>query len=93
MDPFWITRQMVDFQRSAFDHAYQTTALLQEHMEKVTSTAVHEIGWLPEDGKRMIEEWTGSCRKGRNEMKKAIDEQFEAFSGTLCQTAPAKSAQ
>jgi polyhydroxyalkanoate synthesis regulator phasin len=93
MDPFWMAKQIVNLQKNAFDHVYQTTALLQEHVEKVTNTAVREIVWLPEDGKRMIEDWTGNWRKGRNELKKAMDEQFEALSGTLYPATPAKSAK
>jgi hypothetical protein len=93
MNPLWMAKQIVDFQKSAFDHTYQTAALLQEHMEKVTSTAFGEIGWVPEGGKRMVEEWTGNCRRGRDELKKAMDEHFDALSGALFQTVKVKSAK
>jgi polyhydroxyalkanoate synthesis regulator phasin len=93
MDLLWIAKQMVDFQRSAFEHTYQTAALVQEHMEKMASTTVREMEWLPEEGKRMIEEWTGNCRKGRSELKKAMDDQFDVFSGAFGQTVTVKAAK
>jgi polyhydroxyalkanoate synthesis regulator phasin len=93
MDPFWIGRQMVDFQKRSFDHAYQTVALVQEHAEKLTCAAVRDTGWLPEEGGRMADAWVDQCRRGRQAWKEAMDGQLQALAEALDWAKPSGEAR
>jgi len=51
--------------------------MLQEQTEEVANTILEQATWLPEEGKKAIEEWASSYKKGSEDFKKAVDENFK----------------
>jgi len=38
---------------------------------------LEQATWLPEQGKKALDEWVQTFKKGREEFKKAVDESFK----------------
>ena len=96
MEPSKIAKQMVDFQKTAFENAFNTVVLLQEQAERVTNTVLEQTLTLPEQGQKVLAEWTKTCKKSRDEFKKAVEAGYQnldsAISGTKKSTK-AKAAK
>lgn len=77
MDKTLLAKQMIDFQKSTFDNAYNAVTMIQDHTERVANTLFEQATWFPEESKRMISQWTDIYKKGRNDLKDAIDDSFD----------------
>jgi len=95
-----IAKQMIDFQKTAFDNVFGAMVALQDQTEKMVNITIEQSAWLPKDGKKVINEWTETYKKGRDDFKKFVDENFsraegffagQAKSPNSSATSPAKS--
>jgi hypothetical protein len=77
MDQKEIMKQMIQFNKTAFENTFSSTAILQDQMEKATSMFLEQAAWLPAEGKKVIEEWVKAYQKGRENFKSAVDESFK----------------
>jgi len=57
MDQKQILKQMVEFNQTAFNNAFNAMTLLQDQFENVAKTALEQAK-LPAEGRRAIENWT-----------------------------------
>lgn len=82
MEPKQIVKQMIDFNKTAFDNSFDAMAVLQDQSEKMVNTILEQNTFIPEEGKKAVSDWIKSYKKGRDEFKAAADESFkkvEAF--------------
>ena len=91
-----IAKQMIDFQKTAFDNTFSAMVALQDQTEKMVNLSIDQSAWLPEDGKKAINQWTAACKKGRDDFKKFVDDNFSKAEGffagqTKSPASPAKS--
>jgi len=77
MDQKQVFKQMIDFNKAAFDNTFNAMVMLQEQTEKMSNTLLEQATWLPAEGKQVINEWIKAYKKGREDFKKAIDENFK----------------
>lgn len=70
-------KQMVEFNKMAFNSSFNAMTMFQEQMEKVASSMLGQAGWIPEQGKKAIEDWVQNYKKGRDDFKKVVEEGFE----------------
>jgi len=77
MDQNQIFKQMIDFNKATFDNSFKAMVMVQEQTEKTVSTILDQATWLPEEGKKAIEEWANACKKGAEDFKKAVDDNFK----------------
>ena len=76
MDQKKLFKQMLDFNKSAFENSFNAMVMLQEQAERAANTILDQATWLPEDGRKGIQQWADSYKKGRDEFKKLIDENY-----------------
>lgn len=76
MEPAKITKQMIDFQKATFDNTFNAMVMLQEQTEKMARSIMDQATWLPDEGKKAIDEWVKAYKKGRESFKKTVDESF-----------------
>ncbi len=76
MDSTWMVKQMIDFQQTAFNSAYNAFSMARAHSEKVANTLFEQALWLPEESKRIIGQWADIGAKGQNDFKTVVDENF-----------------
>ncbi len=82
MDQKAIFKQMVDFNKATFDNNFSAMGMVQEQAERMLNMSLEQATWLPEEGKKVIDEWIKAYKKGREDFKKTVDENFarvEAF--------------
>jgi septation ring formation regulator EzrA len=85
MDPKQIAKQMMQFNKTAFDNTFDAMTVLQEQTEKMIAMWMDQSPLLPADGKKAINDWLKAYKKGREDFKTAVDENYnkveEFFSG------------
>lgn len=76
MEPLKLAKQMIDFNKATFDNTFSAMVLLQEQTEKMVNTFMEQATFLPAEGKKMLNEWVETFKKGRENFKKTVDESF-----------------
>jgi hypothetical protein len=76
MDPKQVARQMMHFNKIAFDNTFDSMTVLQEQMEKMIGRYLEQSFWLPAEGKGVINEWVKTYKKGRTDFKTAVDDNY-----------------
>jgi hypothetical protein len=76
MEPTKIAKQMIDFQKTAFNNAFNAMIVLQEQTEKMVAAVWAQTPGLSEEGKKGIDTWVKAYKKGRDDFKKATDDYF-----------------
>ncbi len=77
MDQKQVLKQMIDFNKAAFDNTFNALVMLQDQAESSSNTLLAQATWLPKEGKKAIDEWVKTCKTGRETFKKSVDESFK----------------
>jgi polyhydroxyalkanoate synthesis regulator phasin len=77
MDQKQLFKQMMEFNKASFDNTFNAIVMMQEQAERATNTLVEQATWLPAEGKTAISEWVKTYKKGRDDFKKMMDENFK----------------
>jgi hypothetical protein len=73
MDQTKIFRQMMEFNKTAFDNSFKTMVAMQDQTEKLVSGFLEKAPWFPAEGKKTLNDWVNACKKGRDDFKAATD--------------------
>jgi hypothetical protein len=76
MDQKQLVKQIIDFNKTSLDNSFNAMNLLQEQSEKLGRSTLDQASWLPEEGRKVIDDFTDAFKKGRDEFKKGVDEAF-----------------
>ncbi len=76
MDQKQFVKQMVDFHKTSFDNSFSAMVMLQEQTEKMMKSVLEQATWLPEEGRTVLGQWISAYKKGRDDFKKAVDDNF-----------------
>jgi len=77
MDQKKLFKQMLDFNKSAFENSFNAMIMLQEQAERAGNTILDQATWLPEDGRKAVQDWVDAFKKGREEFKSMVDENYK----------------
>ena len=72
-----IFKQMITFNKTAFDNSFNALVTLQEQTEKMVNAFLDQATWLPEEGKKVTLDWIKAYKKGCEDFKKVVDENFK----------------
>ena len=86
MEPAVIAKQMIAFNKTTFDNAFNSMVMLQEQTERMVDTFLEQNPWLPEDGKKVLDQWAEAYKKGRDDFKKAVDQNFKKAESLFVET-------
>ena len=75
--PKKLSKQMVDFSKTAFDNSFEAMSVIQDQTEKMVNTMMEQTAFFPEEGKKAVKDWIQTCKKGREEFKASADENFK----------------
>lgn len=71
-------KQIIQFNKTTFfDNAFKAMKLAQEQGEKMLNTMLDQATWLPAEGKKAITDWLKVYKKGVDDFKSAVDEQYD----------------
>jgi len=71
-----MAKQVIQFYKTTFDNSFGTLIMLQDQAEKLMKTFVEQAPWMNDDGRKVLEQWVGVYKKGRDDFKKAVDEGY-----------------
>ncbi len=73
-----IAKEIIELQKATFDNTFSALSMFQDQAERATKM-IFESTMLPvpEDGKKIVDEWVQAFKKGRDEFKKAVDESYK----------------
>jgi hypothetical protein len=77
MEQFTTLKQMVQFNKNAFDQGYNAMEMLWKQNEKMTNSFLDQAAWLPEEGKKTVNECMRIFKKGCDEFKKTADQNYK----------------
>jgi polyhydroxyalkanoate synthesis regulator phasin len=77
MDQSAFVKQLLDFQKMTIDNSFIAMKTVQEQTEKIAKSFVDQANWLPEDGKKVLDQWVDAYKKGQDNYKKLVDENFK----------------
>ena len=80
MDARQTTKQLMEFNKRAFDNFYNTLSTLQDETESIVSRLMEKSTWMTPEGKKMFSQMSESYRKGRNDFKAMADENYRKVS-------------
>jgi hypothetical protein len=75
MQPNEMLKQMIGFNKSAYENAFKNMDMLQEQMEKVIHLCIDQMASTPES-RNAAREWTSMHKKGFDDFKKLMDDQY-----------------
>ena len=76
MDQKILFKQMIDMQKVAFDNSFKVMTTIREQGEKMANMVLEEASWLPEEGKKAMTDWIGTYKKGYDNFRDAVAENF-----------------
>jgi len=77
MDQAIIAKQMIDFQKTMFDNTFNAIVIVQEQTGRMATTVLDQAEWMPAEGRNAISGWVDGFKKGREDFKKGVDENFK----------------
>ena len=72
-----MAKQMIDFYKTSFDNTYSALTIMQEQTERMTNMFLEQATGIPPEGKKALQEWTKAYKKGCEEFKKTVDDNFK----------------
>ena len=72
-----LLKQMIEFNKTTFDNAFNTIVMMQNQTEQMVNSFMNQSSWLPEEGGKALNEWVNAYKKARDNFKKAIDESYK----------------
>lgn len=85
MDQKQIAKQMMEFNKTAFDNTFNAMTVLQDQTEKLVFRFLEKAPWFPEEGKKAVNEWVNTYKKGREDFKKTTDESYKKLTDYFAQ--------
>jgi hypothetical protein len=76
-EPNQMLKQMLDFNKTAFDNSFKAMSTIGEQNEKMVNTFLTQATWLPEEGKKLIQNWVDAYNKGCQDFKKTADDNYK----------------
>jgi hypothetical protein len=77
MDQKQIAKQMIQFNKTAFDNSFNAMTMVYEQNEKMVNAFLAQATWLPENGKTAITDWLKAYQTGCADFKKMVDDSYQ----------------
>lgn len=71
-----IAKQMIQFNKTAFDNSFSAMSMVYQQNEKMVETFLGQATWMPEEGKKAIKDWMTAYRTGCDDLKKMVDDSY-----------------
>lgn len=90
MEQAAMLKQIINFNKTIFNNAFNAMTMLQEQIGKMTNMSLpmwSGIWMMPGDGRKFVDEYVKIYQKGCRDFKNAVDENFkkaeEFFAGPV----------
>ncbi len=76
LDQKTIAKQMIQFNKTAFDNSFKAMNMVYEQNQKMAETFLATAAWMPEDGRKAIQDWMNAFKTGCDSFKGMVDENY-----------------
>jgi len=83
MDQKQMLKQMLNFNKTTFDHTFTAITMFQEQSERVADLFWDNTFRLPQEGKKAMMDWLQPFKKGCENYKKLMDAGFKNMEALL----------
>jgi hypothetical protein len=80
MNTVQIPKQLMEINKMTVDSTLNAILAMQDQSRRITSGIVEKAAWLPEAGKKAINDWMASYKKSVEGLKSASDESYKIMS-------------
>jgi hypothetical protein len=87
MQPTMMMKQVLAFNKKAFDDSFNAIIAVQEHAEKMVNVFWGNSTFFPEAGKKAIGEWVNTYKNGLDDFKANVDSRFKLIESYLLNVA------
>ena len=84
-------KQVIELNKNVFNYAFNNIASIQDLFGQISITVLNKASWLPEEGRKSIENWNEFYKTGRATFKKQMDENYKKAEKFYVSHAPANS--
>lgn len=77
MDPKQLAKQMLTFNKTVFDNNFNAMNALHEQTERLINKLLEKSPMFPAEGRKAISEWLKTYKKGCEDFKNNMDENFK----------------
>ena len=89
-----ITKQAIDFQKTAFNSWYNAVTMVQDQAVAAVETMMNQqTSLVPEDGRQAIKSWVSACQEESNRFKSYVDDSFSGLEKRLAQKSKSSPAE
>lgn len=72
-----VVLRVIELEKKAFDGVAKRMGSMQARVDKVVLKRVDAAKWMPKEGKQLVSEWVQTMKKGRADLRKAVDTSFD----------------
>ena len=83
MDQKQLFRQMLEFNKKAFDNNLKAMCFFQTQSEQCIMRFLDSAGWIPEDNRKMTMQWLDDYKKNYEHLKICADEKYRKIMDSL----------
>ena len=83
MDQKQMLKQMLEFNQTTFNNAFNTMNLLQDQFQRVAKTALEQATWLPAEGRQAIEKGTENYKSACQTFKQQVNDSYKQVEKTF----------
>jgi hypothetical protein len=88
-----ITKQMIEFHKTTFDNTFNAMTILQEQTEKMVNMFLEQQSpWMPAEGKKAVTDWIKAYKRGREDFKAAVDDNYKKVEDFFAGAGKGKAA-
>ena len=92
MEPKQMAKQMIQFNKAAFDNTFNAMTVLQDQAEKMMNSLIEQSAWMPAEGKKALSDWVKAYKRGREDFKAAMDDNYKKVESFFAGLEKGKSA-
>ena len=89
-------KQVLEFQKSAFENGYNAIVALQERQLELADRMIGQIPNMPDEARDLMRTWRGTAEEGQRQFKNTVDGSFAAataYLDRLAEGAPADTSE
>lgn len=69
--------QMIKFNQTLFDSAFEATVKFQDQVEKLGNAMMDKAAWLPSENRKVLDNCVEAYKAGRSNFKSYVDEGYQ----------------
>ena len=84
---FEFQRRVLEFQRSAFNNAFETATRFEQQRRDVVERFIDRVPSLPAEAKELFDTWTAAADRSRENFRSTVDKSFDLIDGLYARLA------